>query len=263
MSDDDPLLKKARMAQEKARRSSNVETPRSFIEEQADKVNRKITFWRRFFKTSGEIWKTYFKPVARILNPLARAYWRACRAIFTKVSFTRAGEYSKKRAAAAVVGLTLFTVVAGYQTIVSVIPFTTKMVFDAIAIEAFSYQETLLFGKPDILDVEENLWGVSACRKYPCEGQTDSIEYRIRDSNWLDVKRLFTKFEPHDPGELKGAFNSEENACNVTVYSKRVKFPFVPISWGFYPLIIDATCIAVNGDNWEEALARMRARREK
>jgi hypothetical protein len=49
MSDDDPLLKKARMAQEKARRSSHVETPRSFIEEQADKVNRKITFWRRLF----------------------------------------------------------------------------------------------------------------------------------------------------------------------------------------------------------------------
>lgn len=231
------------------------------FEKIADKFRDSTTLAGRTYDTLGVIWNSYMKPIAWALNPILSAYWKGCKWAFNKVSFDKDGEYSKYRGAAAAVGLSLLTIFNGYATVTQVIPTMVTTSYEAVVIEAFSYQDTLLFSKPDILNVDQNIWGVSACRKYPCEGQVDSIEFRMKDSVYLDLKEFVTKFQPHDPGELKGAFNSEENACNITAYGMRIKLPLVSNTWGTYPHIIKANCITVNGDNWQEAMDIMKAQR--
>ena len=78
----------------------------------------------------------------------------------------------------------------------------------------------------------------------------------MRDSIYLDVVSFFEHFQPHDPGELAGAFISQENACNVTYYGNRWKY------FDLHPYIISATCTPVSGSKSpEEALDQMRSMR--
>lgn len=75
----------------------------------------------------------------------------------------------------------------------------------------------------------------------------------------------------HDPGELKGAFNSEQNACNIVEYGQRIKIPFglyfEPLGFkiipknGFYSNIIEADCDSVDSDNWQAVLEKKKAER--
>lgn len=90
---------------------------------------------------------------------------------------------------------------------------------------------------------------VYACSGYPCEGQFDATEFRIRDSVYLDVVSYLRYLQPHYPGELAGAFVSEENGCKVRYYGMRVKL------LGLYPQITQAVCQPINGNNAEAVLA--------
>jgi hypothetical protein len=191
---------------------------------------------------------------------LLKHYWRFCKWAFKKFSVnTDTGGYDKKRGAIALIGLLLFTWFG--------IPFTARLSSEAVMIEGFSYWKTEIFSKPDLIDETQNIWSVSSCSKYPCEGESDTTEHRLTDSVWLDLKYLLTGRISHDPGELKGAFVSEENACNVKEYRYRLKVPFnfsIPFILppnGFYPLIYVANCDSVNADNWEEVLDRKRSQR--
>lgn len=194
---------------------------------------------------------------------VASKYYQGCKAVFNKFSFDEGGELIKKRAAAATVGIALFTWYG--------VPFTLKATTEAALIETFAYRDTLLFAKADLINENENIWGVSSCTGFPCEGEVNTTEHRMRDSMWLDIKYLFTGRVSHDPGELKGAFNSEQNACNVLQYGYRYKIPFglyfepfgfkiIPKN-GFYPNIIEASCDSVDSDNWQQILDRKRSER--
>jgi hypothetical protein len=78
----------------------------------------------------------------------------------------------------------------------------------------------------------------------------------MRDSVYLDFVRFATRGEFHDPGELAGAFVSEENACNVTYYGTRNK------TLGWYPYIFEATCRPINGNDADTVLDQMRSLRD-
>lgn len=194
------------------------------------------------------------------LSFVAQQYWRFCKWAFKKYSVDKeTGDYDKKRGAIALIFLLLFTWFG--------VPFTARLSSEAVMIEGFSYWTTEIFSKPDLIDESRNIWSVSSCSQYPCEGETDTTEHRMTDSTWLDFKYLMTGRVSHDPGELKGAFVSEENACNVKEYSYRLKVPFnisIPVVLpqnGFYPRIYVANCDSVNADNWKEVLDRKRAER--
>lgn len=213
---------------------------------------------RRTRDTLGVIWNS---KIVRGLTLggswVATKYWHGCKWAFKKASYNEETDtYNKKRGAVVGVVLAAGTVLLGQQVVTNGIPLVFKFGYDAVAINLFTKRDTLVFSQPSPVEGEPNVFSVYACRKYPCEGQTDSIEFRMRDSIYLDVVRGVTKFEPHDPGELAGAFVSEENACNVEYYGQRWKY------FGFYPYINKATCRPISGTTSpEDALNYMRALR--
>lgn len=223
-----------------------------------NKIYRKYKFVKNTYDTLETIWNSKLLAWASLGTSWGlKKYWQASKWAFLKYSMDENGEYNKKRGAVAGVALAAFTATAGMY----VVPFTLKTSFDAAVIEGFSYQGTAVFSKPNWVSAEENILNVFSCERYPCQGEVDSIEYRMADSPWLDIKYAFTRISVHDPGELAGAFLSEENVCNYTAYGRRIKFPLVPVSWGFYPHITEATCRPVNGDNVDQVLEEMRALR--
>ncbi len=212
----------------------------------------------RTYDTADVLWNKYLKPVSLFVNPVVNALWRFNKYAFNKASYNSDGDFNKYRAAPAVLLLAAFN----YVAVVKAVPFTLKTTFDAAAVEGFSYEDTAVFSKPNWVSVEDNELNVFSCSKYPCRGEVDSIEYRLSDSPWLDIKYAWERFAPHDPGELAGAFLSEENVCNFTAYGRRIKLPFVNVKYGFWPHITEATCMPVNGDNVDEVLEQMRTLRQ-
>lgn len=190
-------------------------------------------------------------PLLRMVRPTLRFLGPKYAWVFTKLTLKKDGTSSLSRQALAFAGLTLGSFVALWFIIFSLIPNSFRLAYDAVVINAFAYEDVLVFGKPDWVEGEPGVLSVFACRKYPCEGQSDSIEFRMRDSFYLDVVRTLTRLEPHDPGELAGAFLSEENACRFKAYGVRVKY------LGFYPSLIEATCRPINGENAVNALEEM------
>lgn len=170
---------------------------------------------------------------------------------YAKFATNKQGRSSLSRRAGTLATLTIGSFVPAYFLLTSVIPNTLRFTYDALVINIFAYEDVLVFGKPDWVVGEPGVLSVFACRRYPCEGQSDSIEFRMRDSFYLDVVRTVTRLEPHDPGELAGAFLSEENACKFKAYGKRIKY------LGFYPDLIEATCRPINGENASNALSEM------
>lgn len=244
---DDPLLKRAQKLQARTQQGGETET-QSPSTAQSDRSLGKIGLLLKQIKeTIASFWNHGLNPLVYFLNPLFKGYYKICRFLMRRFAY-QDGQYQSKRGAMVAV----FIVVMTYLSFWHLIPFTTKLSYDIAAVELFAYEDVQLFSKPDWVDGKENILSVFACRKSPCEGQTDSTEYRMRDSLWLDIKRTLTRFEPHDPGELAGAFISEENACYFKAYGTRVKF------LGWYPYIIEATCNTVNGDDSDVVMQEMR-----
>jgi hypothetical protein len=209
------------------------------------------------YDTAEVIWNSKITTALTLGGSWAtKKYWQGCKWAFNKYSTDKDGVYNKYKGAVAAPALAIFTAVAGYQVVTNAVPVAFRFAYDAAAVNMFAKEDTLMFSQPSPVEGAPNEFGVFACRQYPCEGQRDSIEFRMRDSIYLDVISFFEHFEPHDPGELAGAFISEENACNVTYYGNRWKY------FGIHPYIIDATCIPVSGATTpEDALDTMRQRR--
>ncbi len=190
-------------------------------------------------------------PLLRAIGPVSAFLGPKYAWAFAKLTTKKDGSSSLGRQALAFLGLGVGSVIGLYFILFSVVPNTFRLAYDGVVINAFAYEDVLVFGKPDWVEGEPGVLNVFACRKYPCEGQSDSIEFRMRDSFYLDVVRTLTRLEPHDPGELAGAFLSEENACRFKAYGVRVKY------LGFYPSLIEATCRPINGENAATALQEM------
>ncbi|MFC0156812.1 hypothetical protein [Mameliella alba] len=241
MADDDPVTRAEQLIRErKAEKAA-----------QQDRGTRGLgpigLFLDRFIGTARIVWQRYLRPTWHVFNRPFRWYWRLCRWMFRKFAF-RGEQYSKPRGAAAFVALSLFTIFLGFHLVVHAIPIGARLAYDAAAITLFSREEVLIFSQPDPVEGRPGELTVYACRKYPCEAQFDSVEFRMRDSLFLDVRSYLKYFQPHDPGELAGAFVSEENGCKVRYYGRRVK------SLDIYPMIFRAVCQPINGSNATDVL---------
>lgn len=146
-------------------------------------------------------------------------------------------------------GMSLFTLFFGFHLLFNAIPLAARFSYDAIAINAFSDTDVLIFSQPNGIEGQPGELVVYACERYPCEAQFDSVEFRIRDSVYLDVLSYVRYLQPHYPGELAGAFVSEENGCKVRFYGRRIKL------LGLYPQITHAVCQPINGSNANQVLA--------
>lgn len=255
MTDPDDLLKRAERLnrEQNVRREAENRAERTPLSRFAADLHARFVIVRQVADTLAVLWNHWLRPLAFVVNPLVSAYARAMRWAFAKFSVVD-GVYDKYRGALAALGIAAFTLFFGWTLVTRAVPFTFDFAYDAVTINLFSHEETLIFSQPQNVEGAPELLKVYACRTYPCEGQTDSIEFRLRDSSYLDLVRLLTRFEPYDPGELAGAFVSEENACSITAYGTRNKW------LGWYPYIIAATCRSINGSNYTEVLDEMRAR---
>ena len=245
MTDDDPRARAEALIREReAQKATEEEIARRSL---AGRIAAKSLFLQRLFGTADIVWQRYFSPIWRVFRWPFRWYWHLCRWIFNKVSF-KGDDYSKTRGAAAFFCLFLVTVFFGFHFVFNAIPLVARLTYDAVAINLFSKQEILIFSQPDPVVDRPGELTVFACRKYPCEAQFDSIEFRMRDSTYLSLRSYLKHFQPHDPGELAGAFVSEENGCKIQYYGRRVKV------LDFYPLITRAVCQPINGSNSAEVL---------
>ncbi len=246
MANDDDILKRAKNLLESEEQASADAAANKFV-----KNSKLLTGVQRFFKMLGVKWNKYFKPIAKFINPIFRWYWELTKKLFAWLARNKQGKYPKARTGVTFIFLCLFNVFLGYQLIFNIVPTTLKLAVDTVFIPIFSKQETLVFSQPSSVEGRQGEFSVYACRKYPCEGQSDSVEFRMRDSLYLDIRRFLSHLEPHDPGELAGAFVSEENLCNITYYGRRFKY------LGIYANIIKATCYPVNGDNYDEVFNKL------
>lgn len=218
-------------------------------------------FWsassaNKAYQTIETIYNKFIQPAGRMISPVIGWYWRGCKNIFNRASHDKDGNFKRNRAAVAGMALLAATTGLTYAIPTTIVPNAVHFTYDAVAINAFDHHDTLVFSQPSPVEGEPGVLSVYACRQYPCEGQTDSIEFRMRDSVYLDFVRFATKAEFHDPGELAGAFVSEENACNVTYYGTRNK------TLGWYPYIFEATCRPINGNDADVVLQQMRSLRD-
>lgn len=240
-NNDDDILKRAQKLLDSEQKANEDNAVNSFIAQ-----SKILSGFKHFFNAITLKWNKYFKPIAKIFNPIFRWYWQLTKKIFAKFARNKSGNYPKSRGSIVFLFLCVFNIFFAYQLVVNIIPTSVKLVTDAIFIPLFSKEETLVFSQPSSVEGHPGVFSVYACRRYPCEGQTDSIEFRMRDSLYLDIRRFFTHLEPHDPGELAGAFVSEENLCKVDYYGRRIKYLRI------YANIIRAKCYPVNGDNYDE-----------
>ncbi len=247
MNDDEDILKRAEklLAAEDKLSEARAKNPFSAFFE---KIYQKSVFIQRIVATARVVWQDYLWPISRILNPPLRGYWWCCKKVFNKISFNANGEYVTKRGAFAFVLLSIFTIFFGYTFVTRAIPTAARFAYDAVAINLTSKEAIMVFSQPNPVVDRPGELAVYACRKYPCEAQIDSIEFRMRDSVYLDALSFLKHFQPHDPGELAGAFVSEENGCKIRYYSRRMKY------LGFYPYITHAICRPINGSNSTEIL---------
>ena len=123
------------------------------------------------------------------------------------------------------------------------IPSVFIFFYDAFAFNIVDKQASYTFSKTEEVQSKDGQFRTFACKKFPCEAQVDSVEFRIRDSLYMDVVWLFTKGQPYDPAELAGAFLSEQNECDIRYYGRRFKY------FGTYPKIISAKCNPVQKGN--------------
>lgn len=245
---DDELLKRAK------RLSDQIES------EEKPKQNKLLAklntfaFWRwlkSIFDVLRYIWNEVLRPITKFINPIFLFYYRICQKLYGKFAPNKAGKITRKRHVITIACLSIVSVFFWYQTIVNIIPKTIRFAYEAVVINVTKKEAILMFSQPSTVEGKSETWSVYACKRYPCIGQVDSIEFRLTDSIYLDVVRLFSSFEPHDPGELAGAFVSSENACKVKYYGVRLKY------FSVYPKIISATCLPAMGEDHETVLKKV------
>lgn len=278
--DDDPLarLRRAMDKTQDARDTSGEEAKAAqpedenrhpfwkYLDRFKNSTSKTAIYARRAYETGEVIWNSkWFAALSLGSTFVAKKYWQVSKNLFQKWAFDKDGEYNKFKAAPLVAAWGVATPWLAFNGVTKVVipllvAFTTAA-YDGAVINTFGHWDTHLYGKASILDADENIWTVSACDHFPCEGQVDTTAYRMRDSLYLDFQEFIERLEPHDPEELQAAFNSEQQACNVFSYGRRIKIPFAPASWGFFPHITEATCIPVDGSNWAEQLDFMRSQR--
>ncbi len=238
MTDGDPVKRAKALLQDEARKTEAKKSVAS---------RSPMVFWDRAFGTGSILWNSYLRPIWSIFGWPVRKYWNLCVRLFRKFS-NKDGAYSKSRGAASIFGLSLFTLLFGFQLLFNAIPLAARFTYDAISINAFTRTDVLIFSQPNGVEGRPAELVVYACERYPCEAQFDSVEFRIRDSVYLDVMSYARHLQPHYPGELAGAFVSEENGCKVRYYGRRIKL------LGLYPQITHAVCQPINGSNSEQVL---------
>lgn len=119
------------------------------------------------------------------------------------------------------------------------IPTTYTFGYDAIAMNFLAKEKTLTFGKQSsVTDHRTDKFSVFSCTEFPCD-QTNSVEFRIRDSLYKDVSSILTTGSPYNPDSVAGVFISDKNECTVKYYGRRFKY------LGFYPHIMDASCTPI------------------
>ena len=253
--DQEKLLRKAKaLAKRTQGASENPIRNKSLLERARKLFNTQALQATRAYETADVVWNSRLNPV----GPVVRGYWNVCKFVFNKVSFDEGGEYNKNRGAAAAIAMVLATGPIAYQgaSLVYHTPsFLGRLGYDGIA-SGLSYEDTGIFGKPAVIDGESELWSVGECKKFPCKAQKDSIEFRIRDRLWLDMQAFFSRFDLHDPGQLAMVLSSEQNACTHTAYGTRKR------AIGWYPYMLDATCVPVTNGNYKRMLTLMRKLRE-
>lgn len=199
-----------------------------------------------FYKTIKIAYFEYFKPVMSFFAPIWG--WLAPKyvSIYQRMAY-RDGKHVASKGAAALATLTAGTVLGLYLNIWYIIPGAVKLTYDAVAYNLFSYKtEEMYFSSPQWVDATgsegDKVLSVFSCATRHCDADS-SIEYRFRDSIYLDAVKWITKFEPYDPADVAGILLSELNYCSVTAYGKRFK----PLDW--YPYIYGIECTVLPPTN--------------
>lgn len=251
---EDKSLKAAMEALKKASRAAAQSDDRGAQDKGARSRGDSADQWRQpgfmglFSKIAGVVdvfWNGWARPVTRFLSPVTRRIGRFYAWSFDRFAHVKepdgARRFSRNRAAIIVVILAAITLAAPFILIRSVIPATSRAIYDA-GMLATMREDHLYLGRAELIDPARQLYQVMGCRDISgCEGGDNTTYYRLRDNIILDIKYWTTRFEPYDPAEIAGAMVSELNDCTIRYYGRRSK------ALGWYPYIVSASCTPVLG----------------
>lgn len=189
--------------------------------------------------------KSFFKAVAKLVMGVVKAtntalVWVLKRYgdMFLKIARTN-GTVTELGVFKAILALLVGTYLFAYVLVAQVIPGSINLVRDSVTIEVLSYEtEPMYFSKPEWVTAEGNDGQLSTfgCDERPCT-EANSREYRFRDSLYLDIMYVLTKFELYDHADIAGIMQSELNYCKVTKgYGTRNKV------FDWYPYIFNVEC---------------------
>jgi len=126
-----------------------------------------------------------------------------------------------------------------YFLVMSFIPNCYTFAYDAVAMNFLVKEKTMTFGKQStVTDHRVDKFSVFSCKEFPCN-QSNSVEFRIRDSLYKDIVSVATSGAPYNPDSVAGVFISDKNECTIEYYGRRFKY------LGFYPHIINASCTPI------------------
>jgi len=211
-------------------------------------LDRRRENMRHVSETLSIFFQKYLKPVLWLVVPIWTWLAPKYKAMYQKMAYKN-GEHVPARGAAALATLSAGTVFGLYLNIWYVLPGVLTFTYDAVAYNVFSYQtEKLYFSHPQWIEDEggegDRVLTVFSCKSEVCNVES-SLEYRFRDSMYLNVVKWVTKFEPYDPADVAGVLIDEVNYCTATAYGKRFK----PLDW--YPYIYDIECTMQEGKEVE------------
>lgn len=150
------------------------------------------------------------------------------------------GVHSPVRGANTICGLIVGTILSLYVNLWYILPTAGTIAYDIVAYNVFDYKtEKMYFSSPQWVEDEsgtgDKVLTVFSCPTRYCSDDT-AVEFRFRDSLWLDIVYYVTRLQPYDPAEVAGLFLSELNYCSAHAYGTRRK----PLDW--YPYIFKVEC---------------------
>lgn len=252
MSDSDKSLDAAREALKQAERAAAAakaepakaadgKDGKSFSLSSAAGSSRRTA--TKIFQVFDVVWNGWLMPVARFLNPFFKRVWRLYVRIYERFAYAGDAEgtrrFSRNRAAIVIAALAVFTVAAPIVFFRTIVPATSRTIYDAVMLTMVK-DDRLYLGRAELIRPDDEVYQVMGCRDITgCDGGANTTYFRLRDNIILDVRNWTTQLAPYDPAEIAGAMLSELNDCTIRYYGQRVK------ALGWYPFIISARCVPV------------------
>ncbi len=219
--------------------------------------NEVATTWDAVTRPIKTAW-TYIKPTIdigmsaaskladafRFAAPVVKPFWNGYKALFNRVAYTKDEDGERtvlNKPRALVAGVLSLAMAFGAVTYGG--PFMGNMAYDAAFMPTTMKTEQVYLTGANPSDDTDEVFYVKGCESLPCDSQTNSVYYRLRDSFPYSMYQFATSGKFFYPEHVGSAISEGVNQCTITTYGMRLP------SLGMYPHILKAQCMPLGIDS--------------